>query len=43
MKKLIVISLFALVLAGIASACNTYQRCPAYTDNVTVMTDSERV
>lgn len=43
MKKFIVISLFALVLAGIASACNTYQRCPAYTDNTEVQTAGDRV
>ena len=43
MKKLVVIGLFALVLAGIFSACNTYQRCPAYTDNAPVETVGDRI
>lgn len=43
MKKSIFIALFALVLGGIFAACNTYQRCPAYTDNVSVEMPTERV
>lgn len=42
MKKSIIIALFALVLGGIFAACNTYQRCPAYTDNVSVQVQGER-
>ena len=42
MKKLVFIGLFALVLAGVFSACNTYQRCPAYTDNAAVETVGDR-
>ncbi len=34
MKKIIIIALFAITVIGI-SACNTYQRCPAYTDVLT--------
>lgn len=36
MKKSIIIALFVLVLGGIFAACNTYHRCPAYTDNASV-------
>ena len=31
MKKVIIVTLFVIVVIGI-SACNTYERCPAYSD-----------
>ena len=43
MKKYLIVSLFALALMGMAAACNTYQRCPAYTDNAPLQEQSARI
>lgn len=43
MKKYVIVSLFVLVLMGIAAACNTYQRCPAYTDNAPLQEQCDRI
>ncbi len=43
MKKVIIIALFSITLIGIAAACNTYQRCPAYTQDTTTQTECDRI
>lgn len=41
MKKLIVVGLSILFIAGVFASCNTYQRCPAYTDNAPVQEECD--
>ncbi len=37
MKKLISLSIIAILAAGIFSSCKTHQKCPAYTSNQNII------
>ena len=41
MKKIIIVTLFVIAVIGI-TACNTYERCPAYAD-VPTQTQCDRL
>ncbi len=43
MKKLISLTIIALSFLFFFSACNTYERCPAYTDSQAEITNSDNI